>query len=76
MSNSTVIMCSHLKSYTTLHNNRYEKEFTYLRTYVAKHTTSYITTQLTICSFMKVQSRETTIQGHSYVCMYDLLRTL
>ena len=70
MNDSTVIMYSHLKSYTTLHNNRYEKEFTYLRTYVAKHTTSYITTQLMICSFMNSKVEK---QQYEDIAMYAFM---
>ena len=33
MNDSTVIMYTDLESYTTLLNNRYEKEFTYLHSY-------------------------------------------
>ena len=65
------LLCSHLKLYTTIkHNNRYEKEFTYLRTYVAKHTISYITTQLTICSFMNSKVEKQQYKDiATYACM-------
>ena len=48
-----------------------------LHIYIAMHTTSYITTQLMICSFMNFK-----VEKHQYqhiatnVCMYVLLRSL
>ena len=67
MNDSTVIMYTHLKSLTTLHNNRYEKN---LHIYIAMHTTSYMTTQLMICSFMNSKVEKQQYEDiATYACM-------
>ena len=70
MNDSTAIMYTNLESYTTLLNNRYEEEFTYLHTYITMHTTSYITTQLMICSFINSKVEKQQYEDiATYVCM-------
>ena len=48
-----------------------------LHIYIAMHTTSYMTTQLTICSFMNFKVEKQQYQHMAmYVHMYVLLRSL